>query len=198
MTVENLRITFNEAVDAEIVNGAQWYVNAHREAQRLATAFSLSIEQACGIIAVISPGMNWDENVPQTWEFCTTGALSFLPYGHLNEIKAKRIYGGAHPDEVLRGPKVTAFYKALLWPNGNTPAVVDRHVINAWHGYRLTGDEQKRIMRNKSKLTQIQADIAYLAGEYDIPIHACQAILWVVARSWVRARVVNQTLLDLR
>ncbi len=197
MTVENLRVTFDEASSAEVVDGAQWYPNAQREAQRIASNFHITIEQACGIIAAISPGMNWDENIPQAWEFCLNGSLSFLPYGHLNEVKAKRIRNGESPLDVLGGPKVTAFYAALLHPAGNTKAVVDRHIINAWHGYRLTGDEQKKIMDSKRIMAEIQADIEYLAAEYDIPVHAYQAILWVVARSWTRGRIKDQTRLEL-
>jgi len=53
-----------QGLSSEQLKAAEgWYPHANEEAQRLATTYGTTIEQAAGVIAAMSPQMDWDDNV---------------------------------------------------------------------------------------------------------------------------------------
>lgn len=107
--------------------GGLWYGRSHRDVARLARLAPRGIgrSRTAAILAVLSPQTQWVQN----WEFAERIVLAKVAGQRMpaiggfpaNRKKAWRIVGGADPASVVRGPKVTAFWRALA---GDPSAVV--------------------------------------------------------------------------
>lgn len=97
-------------------DGAAWYTAGRRYAQQLAREFGVSDRRAAGIIAALSPRMQWGANknaARAVLDAATSGkACPLLGLG-LSRQRAWRIANGERPLDVLRGPKTRAFYRNL-------------------------------------------------------------------------------------
>lgn len=88
------------------------------------------VERVAGALAALSPQVGWREQLKYhvPWIVATLKGDASVKVGpglRANAEKARRILGGEHPNEVLGGLKVRAFYDAIM---GDTFAVVvDRH-----------------------------------------------------------------------
>jgi hypothetical protein len=63
MMVENLDWFYNNTTPELRQRARHWYAGANRLANRLADQYGVTIEQAAGVIAVLSPQKDWDVNV---------------------------------------------------------------------------------------------------------------------------------------
>lgn len=58
----NARQTFAAATPTERETGLRWYEQAHAVAREIADAHNLTIEQAAGVVASLSPNSSWETN----------------------------------------------------------------------------------------------------------------------------------------
>jgi hypothetical protein len=164
---QNLLRHFAEATEAEREAGRVWYRNARREARALAKAHNVTVRRAAGVLAALSPNVKWADNV--------VGARSiFEGYGKLagyssNAAKARRIAAGEAPSAVLRGPKVTRFYRAILGDQ-------DVAVVDMWM-FRAMGLEP-------GGCTYAEGERAIMAAAAHVgePTAVFQAIVWTKVR----------------
>lgn len=63
LLTDNLRWLWNAYPEAWRERARHWYVGAHRIAQDLARTHNISLEQASGVLAVLSPQKDWYQNV---------------------------------------------------------------------------------------------------------------------------------------
>lgn len=116
------RSIVESASDDTIAIGKRWYQDANRTAQQLADAFSLELKQTVGIIAMMSPGTAWQENLQSAvgvmnddWR----SARAWHTFGNNNLQTAWQIRLGIKPlEEALRGRKVNAFYRSIMLEDG--------------------------------------------------------------------------------
>lgn len=102
--------------------GVQWYRRARATARRLARQHGCTLATASGVIAALSPRLGWTYNVLAA--DLVLGAAERVPgVFQASLAKARAIADGARPLLVLRGPKVRAFYRALM--GDESAAVVD-------------------------------------------------------------------------
>jgi hypothetical protein len=159
---------YSQATEQERALGESWYVEARSVARAMAHDNSVSLATACGVIAALSPRLHWSRNVTVA-EMCLSG---IVPTGvfRANLDKATAIRDGARPLSVLSGPKVRAFYRALM---GH-----DAPVIDVW-------------MQRAAKVVGTLRDTAYelladalitAAKELGIAIAVLQATIWIVVR----------------
>lgn len=149
--------------------GRDWYRNARRTAWGLATEAGVTLRTAAGVIAALSPRLQWRTNV----RAARAMLLGENPSGvfKASKAKARRIIAGESPDEVLSGPKVRAFFDALC--GNESAAVVDVWIARAVGLDRApTNDEYGRIAL-ALRLASIET------GERVAPL---QAIAWVQVR----------------
>jgi len=131
--------------------------------------------EVAGIIAVLSPGLDWKTNVA-----AADRALMRAPTGPgypRNWEKAARIVSGQRPEEVLIGPKVTAFYR-LVRDGGNPIDVcVDGHAANMalGRGKRLLKDSDV----SATEIAAAQAGFRRAAQELGVWPCAIQAATWL-------------------
>lgn len=119
---ERLLSVFRSANRATRREGATWYADAARTARAMARQYGVSNATAAGVIAAISPRLTWKYNV-------RAAGMLLARQAHVPGVfkaslaKARRILDGERPLKVLSGPKVRAFYRALM--GDESAAVVD-------------------------------------------------------------------------
>ncbi len=186
----NLLAVWYRANEHDYSHGLSWYAQANHTAGKIAMKKRITTEQVCGVIAALSPGLNWDVNIDQAEFFisewsagATRGELLRLTvgsYGRRNRIKAHKILKGQDPMEVLGGNKVRSFYQNLIFPQSDIAVVcIDRHAKSAAFGVKL-GDRAS-VVRPKE---YPGIEKLYIACARDLGVlpQGFQAVVWHVWR----------------
>lgn len=173
------------STDEERAAGATWYEDARAHADRLARKHGVTLRQAVGIIAALSPGCSWDRNLVLAEHMLITADCSH-PYGDAIS-KARRILQGEDPNLVLGGRKVRSFYRNILYPALPGPVTIDRHAM----AICVATEQGKRggsIIDPKElegwgtyQLYALAYRIAARKLRYATP-HQCQAVCWLTWR----------------
>lgn len=108
---------------------ANWYQEAHSICLDLSDKYNTPLDVVVGIVAVLSPQLDWEWNIP--------AAISVLS-GHgpsralgANMQKAKRMLQTNAVFPHLSGQKVECFYENILRPLDNTVVTLDRWAVRA-------------------------------------------------------------------
>jgi hypothetical protein len=131
------------ATEQEIRDGLAFYPGAHGLCRLFALANGVSVRQVAGIYAALSPMNTWDTNVSNVLDvlrhvealrkavpLCGPSTDSLrVNTPHVNKDKALAIALGADPLSILKGRKVTAFFKAIADPEDMQHVPVDRHML---------------------------------------------------------------------
>lgn len=187
----NILSVYIRANEYDREDGLHWYSNAHTSAKVIACRYNITLEQAVGTIAALSPGLNWGLNLIQAEDFIkawTKGERGRrLPvvgvYGHRNVRKTISILEGKRPLEVLGGNKVRSFYANILDPTG-AEITIDRHA----KGLAIRSNSAKGATANSDAMVT-NAEYPFYAKHYVklaerlglIP-NQLQAICWVTWR----------------
>lgn len=178
--IENILTVLSEATAEEWAEGMGWYQAAHTFAVGLGRRYNLSVEQAAGIIAALSPRLPWDRNMVYADRLCATGDA---PVMHGNKAKALRILYGAAPMDVLSGPKVCAFYVNILQPDCLHTVTVDRHACDVATGDKGDDASRQRILERKGGYLAVVNAYRRAAALVNITPSQAQAITWVCWRN---------------
>lgn len=182
-----LRRLYATADPASIAAGRSWYAEAHAEVSRLARVAPPGIgRSACaGVLAALSPRAQWGQNVAAARAAVSAAELgpfvvaeAAAPYAlGANCRKAARILTGEPAELVLGGPKVRAFWRAIL---GDPDAVT----IDWWACVAAgrPGDFARLTPRRLAVIDCAYRRAAEWAGESPRDF---QAIAWVLARGTV-------------
>lgn len=180
--IANILACFATATPEEVADGKAWYSTAHTFAVGLSERYGISVTQAAGIIAALSPRLSWDLNLRNADTLVRTGDVGGL---RGNVVKAQRILAGEHPDVVLGGNKVRSFFDNILRPEESTAVTIDRHAWDIADGD--VGDDKSRKALERKGVYQALCD-AYIdaAAEVGLAPHVVQAVTWV---AWRRRKV---------
>ncbi|MFZ2738252.1 MAG: hypothetical protein WAY02_08475 [Burkholderiaceae bacterium] len=114
--------------------GAEWYAVAHDDCAALARDLGLPAISVIGAAAAISPGMRWSltiAHVGMLHKAMRNRQRHVVPtYRALFTARARAILRGELPEDVLRGPKVIAFYRSIRARGDCSDVVVDGHAWN--------------------------------------------------------------------
>lgn len=187
-TIENnLKRAYACANADDIAYGLNWYQIAHDVACKLADDYGCTVKQACGVIAALSPGRNWEVNQDDAKTIIAHYSIGKrgkeLPlvgsYGWGNIIKAERILSGESPLDVLGGEKVRSFFCNIYDPTSEECVTIDRHAKSAALG-EVLGD--KGTVPSKGEYLYLSEHYRKLAAKLNLLPHQLQAIVWVVWR----------------
>lgn len=149
--------------------GAVWYRESRRHARRLAREHGVPVSRAAGVIAALSPRVQWKVNLR-----LADDALAGRPVRGLktSAAKAAAIVNGARPLDVLKGPKTRAFYRAIM--GSEDAAVVDTWMLKAagWPSTSVTGKQYARVA----------AAMDAAAQSVGVPTATFQATVWTEVR----------------
>jgi hypothetical protein len=179
--VNNITSMYESAVIGEQGHALNWYKRANKECRVIAEFYGLTLECFVGIVAALSPQMNWKYNIREAVSLVTKGYA--LGYG-ANVTKARVILAGAPPLDILGGNKVRSFYLNIMDPS------CDEVTVDTWAlriaagdpGYPASGITNKQYARLREAYREVADKVGLVACEL-------QAITWVHIRSQVNLKI---------
>lgn len=163
---------------------AGWYYRAATWVQHTADVYSVPTATVAGVLAALSPAVEWGRNMVEAEIMIarTNESFRYSTY-QANVTKAKRILAGEPPWKVLGGNKVRSFYLAIMEPWRRDVVVVDRHALSAALGRKATPDEQQELSKRARRYRDIAADYMMAAREVGETASQVQARVWSAWRA---------------
>ena len=181
--VKNIRNTYLDAIRLGIdLASRDWYIVARNDCQALAELVDLPLRTIVGIVAALSPGLNWEYNVGAAFRLIK--GMKCPAYGK-NVTKGERIFAGEEPLIVLKGCKVRAFYCNIISSGQDCDCVtIDRWAVKAAMGQDTWNETTpaptlKHYTRIENAYKSVARDLGILATEL-------QAITWIHVKNQVR------------
>lgn len=158
--------------------GRQWYDRAHAAAAQLAADYGTTTEVAAGVIAALSPRCQWSANLVWAGQILAAvraGRKSppLVALGD-NRRKAWRIVTGERPADVLRGPKVTRFFRNIT---GDNQCVT----VDMWAALVAEGERSPRAPDRK-RYDDIESAYVLASHAAGVSPRDLQATVWCAAR----------------
>lgn len=186
----NITATYRAATAAQRVEGRSWYATARQVAESLDPA---DPRRAAAVLAVLSPRVHWDRNVTMAADVYAGRPVAGI---RANADKARRIVDGADPDVVVSGPKVRAFWAAIVDPDNAEAIVVDRHALDVACGDVLDDETRGKLLGRKGAYSEVaglyRSAARRLSKELGHTLTAVdvQATTWVAWRENKRAYAI--------
>lgn len=128
--IDNIQLKYSQATPDDIARGRDWYATAHQIAHTLGKG---NVHTGAGVLAALSPNMDWDRNIEGAHHVVNTGT-HWRHQTADNNSKALRILAGEHPDDVLGGHKVKSFYRNIVNPEDPQTVTIDKHAHDIARG----------------------------------------------------------------
>ena len=184
------------ASQTDIEAGIEWYDRAHKLGVRFIHAYEgLSLGQAVGVIAALSPNNKWERNcidaeaMIKAWHYGADPLTVKVCTFNKNKAKAAAILTLDDPSSVniaaiLNGRKVVAFFKSIM---GDKEAVcVDGHAYAIWLGERIPTTQTPSIgvalYADIARAYQLVAKRSYDLCGVTLSATQVQAVTWVTYR----------------
>jgi len=169
------------ASDQEVREGMDFYPGAHGLCRMFAKIADKPVDSVAGIYAALSPMNGWETNVANTLDVLRYGDGAQVNTPKPNFSKALRILQGEPPSTVLRGRKVSAFYRGIANPDDHSPIAVDRHLICAALGTKLDKNQLSRAASDHTLYSAVEAAYHDLGKREGIG-NRLASIAWFVQR----------------
>lgn len=194
-TAENIVVLFQDAVQAGIV-ADNWYAEARGIAADMAERHGVSVKQAAGVIASVSPLNSWGANVKLAERIIAAGGTMTTGYMKTGLTKASRILAGEPVLDVLTSDKVKNFYLCIE-SAGQEGVCIDRHAYDIAVNVRHTDSTRPGLTGKRyAAVAACYVEAAALLTEegYDVTAAQVQSVTWV---QW-RSRYWNRGAFDLK
>lgn len=193
--INNILSVFSSASETDRQNGENWYFDANSEARKLAREYKVPVSTVSGVLAALSPNQSWANNLTGARKALEAYSLGkspedvSIPTYPRNKIKAWKLLKGEPVRDVLRGPKVTAFYKNIVAPWSSTSVTVDGHAYNIWRGERVAlKDGGIPNLDKAGRYEAIEADYKAAARQLGLKPWQVQAVTW---KTWRRLHNIH-------
>jgi hypothetical protein len=179
---DNILAVYRWANPSAVREGTAWYHAAHTYARGLSERYGVTLEQAAGVLAALSPQLRWDggahNNMTCADQLIRTGDTSGVLGG--SKRKALAILAGSAPLDILGGPKVRAFYANILDPESSQEVTVDSHATDVAMGKRAASRQFE--LARAGRYEHIAAAYRMAAAMVGVSGLTMQAICWVAWR----------------
>jgi hypothetical protein len=187
--MNNFEKTYLQSSDIERTMGLHWYADQHNYLKDMAGHFDIPLNVVCGITAVLSPLMAWQENVNLTYQILKfkgkLPAIFKTACFPLNLKKAIKIYKSKKVFPTLKGFKVTQFYENLLNPFKDNSITVDTFMIACY--YDLSDRKQVKPYNGEKGIEFLKSEIRDLSVKYNLLPLQFQAIVWLAYHRIVKS-----------
>ena len=147
----------------------------------MANRSGYSVEQVAGVVAVLSPMVEWVNCLRTSWAFIkANGTFKNQAGFKRNYEKAKRILL-ENDLSLVSGPKVRPFWQTMIDLNHPEP-VIDTHMICAYKGIRSYTIDVRKFLKKDVKEGIVHA-VSVLSVEYGWLISRTQGTIWI---TWKR------------
>lgn len=178
---ERIAEVFLSADDADIMAASDWYADAYGIAETLATRHGVTVAQAAGVIAAVSPLNSWGANVQLASRILATRNFT-SGYMRLGLGKAERILAGEDILTVLNGEKISNFYRSII-SAGEEGITIDRHAFDLAVGVRHNDETRptigKRLYAAVSEAYTAACDLIESASGHRFSPAEVQSVTWV-------------------
>lgn len=162
-----------------------WYLDAYKYAEYLAFMHlpddPAGTEKVCGVIAALSPKINWEVNKRIAEEFIKTGDT--WHYMMLKD-KARRIIESDGTDaeilKILHGPKISAFFLNIRYPHKAIALTIDRHALSIILERKIAEDDYRSMTPTQYEF--FSQCYRYTAAQLNINPLVLQSATWLVWR----------------
>lgn len=188
--IDNIKAIFQLANAQEIVDGKNWYHAANGIAKHLAAAYGVTIDQAIGVVAALSPRNKWARNIIDAESIINAfvdggsdqAALTKVCTFGANKAKAIKILEAVNPTfdavlAILSGPKLREFASCIY---GLDQVCIDGHAWCIHQGGRVSLKDVPAIGIKLRK--EIKNDYRSAAADLGLTGYETQAITWVAWR----------------
>lgn len=188
------------ASETDMQEGKHWYQRAYDLARRLQCVYDITLGQAVGVIAALSPNNKWERNcqdaealIKAHWLGSDPSLVKVCTFNK-NKDKAIQILNlDTDQDDVefshqiqaiLSGRKVVAFYRCIM--GFDDTVCVDGHAYAIWLGERIPTTKTPSISATLYQtITRAYVNVAKdshaICGEKLTPAQV-QAVTWVTYR----------------
>jgi hypothetical protein len=175
--VRNLWRVMEDCRRWELELGVDYYWTQRQRLEAIGRREGFSLETVVGVFCAISPNNTEDGTYRGTVLILRNGTGAKVSSYNRNREKALLIRNGASPDSVLKGRKVTSFYRNTLDPLDASVLTIDGHMHSCWMGRRgrLTDAAHKL---TDQVYTRVEADVRLLAGSLNLHAVYLQSTLW--------------------
>jgi hypothetical protein len=191
---KNILEIYKQANNEEISSGKIWYKQTNEISRLMAVKYNLTVIQTSGIIAALSPGTNWNQNIIDANNLCSLlnvgkniKAIVCTTYNQ-NKFKASYLWQNSQLTkievfQVLLGcskkvNKTSSFFLNILNPEIDDICTIDRHAYRINLGLTESIDvplTEKRYLCMNSAYKQASKQINISSIEL-------QAITWLTFR----------------
>ncbi len=170
-TVDSMVVNLLDHYEQSDGAGVPWYRESRRFARRLAREHGGGLARPAGITAALSPQVQWSVNKRMAEHYMATGTPGEGCL-RLSDDRARAIWLGQRPLQVLRGPKTTAFYRAIM--GDEDAAVIDTWMLQAV-GWPHKGISPKQYEKCAEALRKAAAYTPHTTAQF-------QAVVWTQVR----------------
>jgi hypothetical protein len=195
LALDNIYRVLRVATDQEISDGLAFYPGANglcRLLANLSSPFYLTPHKVAGAYAALSPLNTWDTNVANVLDMIRVGERAKVNTTDICKQKALMVLRSINRDDIpliLHGRKITNFYLAMAFPDDRDPVPVDRHLVCAALGLKITDNVSlSRLIANKTNTRRIEE--AYQeAGVAEGVGNRLASVVWFVQRRLSRGQL---------
>lgn len=187
--MNNFERVYLESTEIEKTMGFHWYQDQHTYLKDMSEHFNIPLNVVCGITAVLSPMVSWQQNINMTYHILKfkgkmPGNIK-MPGFRGNIRKAIKIYRTKKIFPSLRGPKVTQFYLNLLNPFDDSSITVDTFMLSCYYG--ITDKDNLHKYCTEKYINPVKAELKILADKYSLLPLQMQATIWISYHREVRS-----------
>ena len=177
-----------------VAEGKAWYREANGFARELSQTYDIPMPQVVGVIAAISPSVNWDLNKRQAENLCKAyadgGALEDVvvsTYGGQVEKARKILHDARNNTDITkmlgtRAFKTKAFFNNIFWYPVSDSVTIDQYIVDA------AGFEKAWVNGAKWCYEVLARAITDLATDKNLRPYEVQAIIWVTYKDLTGAQ----------
>jgi hypothetical protein len=155
----------------QLARGRSWYPNTMRHCGRIAQDTGMSLERVTAVLAITSPDAQLVTNLRWARAWAENPGTKVGRYPGRMVRACWRAMALSDPAEAVTGPKVRAFYDAIL---GDTDALV----LDRW-ALRLATGSPATTVGNRREAERLYREAA---DELKENLRDLQAIIWTIGR----------------
>lgn len=181
--VENILGVYLSATPEEHAIGEEWYPVAHALCEGWSALYEVTVEQACGVLAAISPRLNWDLNVSYAERIMREGYAPIIG-SFLAKALAILASDTVTLDSVgkVSSHKIRSFYQNILKPEQTYAVTIDRHALDVALGFIGT-DKSRKVLDRVGAYEAVAEAYRIVASKVGLSPDTVQAITWVTHRN---------------
>lgn len=180
-SVDNLLVRWERLSPHDIELGCNWYPWAKDLCQSLAYHWNQPVETVIALTAVLSANTAWPINQRLVVSYLESHATGNPPVKRslFAGPKALALLSGAEPEDIVGGPKITAFWQSILSRGECNRACLDRWAVRSlfpdgeWVNYFTANHALVPASYAKLEPLYLQA-----AAQVGLPGPKFQACLW--------------------